>query len=292
VAHLFTKRVPAPADWRKGRFATDRLVYDIATRPPLLARIARLIGSNVVLWGADVVKRSPGQVHPWHSDIEAADPNGGFLTVWIGLKNTSRESALQMIAGSHLFGEPIQQVAERYGAARGEVSAETVLAWARKRNADAAFVLPAMQDGEALLFDGRLWHGSDNARSDGDRIALLLQYARADKPVRMPDFAQLEWPFRFFQSPRPPVILVRGRAAEDVNRLVLPPLPYSKALPVLSTLTREFSLSMPEDASAKWKPYPLFRGATRGLQLMNCHMSVEALDTRRIRRMRTLRKNC
>lgn len=51
-------------------------------------------------------------------------------------------------------------------------------------------------DGDALFFDGRLWHGSFDTDPTAARTALLLQYARADTPVRMPDFASLEmWPF-------------------------------------------------------------------------------------------------
>ena len=30
-----------------------------------------------------------------------------------------------------------------------------------------------MNDGDAIFFDGRLWHGSWNTRVDGTRVALL-----------------------------------------------------------------------------------------------------------------------
>src|SRR5690606_21956637 len=62
--------LPAPAGWSKGRAVHERFLYDLATRPALLDRLGELLGEDVVLWGASPVLRKPGQVHPWHSDIE------------------------------------------------------------------------------------------------------------------------------------------------------------------------------------------------------------------------------
>ena len=144
--------------------------------------------------------RDPRQVHPWHCDIESSAPEGGFVSLWVGIENTSREAALQLITGSHLIGKTIQQVAQERGFRRGEASANTVLEWAQALCPAAEFVQPHMSDGEALFFDGRLWHGSENTRPTGTRIALLFQYAAAGKRIKMPNYSQLEWPFRFYSG--------------------------------------------------------------------------------------------
>jgi hypothetical protein len=83
-----------------------------------------------------------------------------------------------------------------------------------------------MTDGDALFFDGRLWHGSHNV-SGKARRALLLQYAPPDNPIRIPDLKFLDWPFKLLEAPRPPCLLLRGRDTAGVNRIVPPPVPGS-----------------------------------------------------------------
>ena len=272
AAHLARSPHPPPADWNKGRAVTDPFIYRLATRPVLLAQVTGLLGENVVLWGAAAVSRRPGQSHAWHTDIESASPAGGFVSVWIGLENTSRESSLQLIARSHTFGATIQQVAQENGCRRGEASAAAVLGWAQARDPDAALVQPDIQDGDGLLFDGRVWHGSHNSRAEGDRTALLLQYARADVPVRIPDFTRVEWPFRFLDTPRPPVILVHGTDGSGVNRLVPPP--ESGTGPAESTWIHPLRLPLAQDSSKGWKAHHIFRGPTPLVDGMECHVSV------------------
>src|SRR4029078_4236116 len=83
---------------------------------------------------------------------------------------------LHLISRSHRFGRPIQQEVNERGMRRGEATDEMVMAWAQEHDPLSDFVQPEMKDGQALLFDGRLWHGSHN-RADRPRAALLLHYA-------------------------------------------------------------------------------------------------------------------
>src|SRR6185437_11808244 len=99
---------------------------------------------------------TPHISHPWHTDIESSSQDGGFVTVWVGLENTSQESALQFITRSHLVGKTIQQISREKGFGRGTASSDQVLAWAKEFEPEAEFVQPQMSDGEALIFDGRL----------------------------------------------------------------------------------------------------------------------------------------
>jgi quercetin dioxygenase-like cupin family protein len=158
---------------------------------------------------------------------------------------------------------------------RGEASPAAVLEWAREINPDAHLVEPELADGEAVLFDGHLWHGSHNGHTSGTRTALLLQFASADSPVRMHDHARLEWPFAFLDAPRPPTIVVNGAATGGANRIVPPPIPSGrKKMPMLSTCIRPLELPLSERPGGGWQPHNLFRGATRIIDDMKCHAAV------------------
>jgi uncharacterized cupin superfamily protein len=268
--HLRYGNASEPLAWEKGHAASDHFFFQLATRPALLAQLRLLLGSDILLWGVSLVTREPNQVHPWHTDIESSAPGGQFASVWIGIENTSRESALQLITGSHVIGKTIQQVAYEHGVRRGEATAATVLDWAREAVPSARFVQPAMNDGDALFFDGRLWHGSENMRAEGARTALLFQYVAAGNPVKMPDFGQLEWPFQFKRS-RVPVLLVSGSDSTRTNYVV--PSPVPRVTP-LANQFRPLKLPIPEDRVRRWRPQHLFAGTTPNVLRMNAHVSV------------------
>lgn len=266
---------PAPLDWVKGRAPTSRLIYEVATRPDVLDPVKAALGSDVVLWGASLATRGPGTVHPPHVDIETSAPACRAVSVWIGLENTTRESALWLVEGSHRFGETIQKVAATEGRRRGEYTRDDLLAWARRRDPTADLVTLDMGDGEAVWFDGRLWHGSDN-RSGRVRTALLLQYASSDTPIRIPDLTVLEHPFRLETDPRPPCIVVAGDGHGHVNRIVPPPPPARGPMPALSSWVRELDLPLGLDESADFTPHHIFRGSTPNTVWLSCHASALA----------------
>ena len=214
---------PAPVDWCKGRAVSDRLIYDVATRPVALELVRSLLGPNIILWGAIVAEQPAGETHAWRADIETSLQSGDSVSIWMGLKNTHRASTLELITGSHRAGKPVQQVAAEHGLSREDVTAEMALSWAREAAPDARLARPALNNGEAVVFDGRIWHASFNRDPDQTRTALVLQYANADMAVRMPDFSQIEWPFQFRSRPRPPVIPICGRPNSHANRVVAPP---------------------------------------------------------------------
>ncbi|HSM02635.1 MAG TPA: phytanoyl-CoA dioxygenase family protein [Acidimicrobiia bacterium] len=266
---------PAPLDWIKGRAATSRLIYEVATRREVLDPVEAVLGPNVLLWGASLATRDPGAVHPPHVDIETSASDSRAVSVWIGLENTVRESALWLVGGSHRFGETIQQVAAAEGRRRGEYGRDDLLVWARRRDPAADLVHLDMGDGQAVWFDGRLWHGSDN-QSGRRRTALLLQYAAAETPIRIPDLTVLEHPFRLETDPRPPCIVVAGDGHGDVNRIVPPPPPARTLLPALSSWVRELELPLGLEESADFTPHHIFRGSTPNTVWLSCHASALA----------------
>jgi mannose-6-phosphate isomerase-like protein (cupin superfamily) len=273
AAYCHQGQHPAPADWPKGRAVHERFMYDVATHPAILSLLKPLLGDDLVLWGAQTVTRGPGAVHPWHSDMESARPEGGFVSVWVGIEHTSRESALQVISRSHRLGRTVQEARLERGIRREAATPEAMLAAAREHDAEAALLQPDMTNGEAIVFDGRLWHGSDNSRKQGQRLALLLQYAAADVPVRIPDTTQLDWPFCFRTTPRPAAILVSGSDRSGANRLVPPPPPFSNGVSMVVTAIHHFELPL-EQPTRPWQPFSAFRGPTRTFTDMSCHASV------------------
>lgn len=258
-----------PQEGNKELAVSDPLVHEIATHPVLLDLLWKILGNKVSLWGASVVPRMPGQVHPWHTDIESAAPEGGFVSIWIGFHNTSRDSGLHLIPGSHLYGSSVQEQRAMKGLGRGEGE---ILDLAKQFDLQAYVEQPDVSDGDAIIFDGRIWHGSHNKRESGMRVALLLQYAASGVPVYQPDMSQLDWPFRFLES-RPPVIPVIGDAVESANRIAAPP----ELGPPLPVTTHQFSLPLKlPDQKTTWQPFRIGRGLTPNLRHMSFHASVLA----------------
>jgi ectoine hydroxylase-related dioxygenase (phytanoyl-CoA dioxygenase family) len=200
----------AAPEWMKGHAAVSRAFFDAGRDPRVAGLVALLLGPDVLLWGASLIVRRPGQAHRWHTDIESSDPSGGMVSVWIGLEHTSQRSALHVAPGSHRFGQPLQQVFAESGKRRDEVTIEDVRGWALARDPAAAPIAIDVADGEGIVFDGRLWHGSRNGDPERTRTALLLQYAAPSIPVRVPDLERPEWPFHLRVELRPPWVLVSG----------------------------------------------------------------------------------
>ena len=192
--------------WYKGGAATNPDLLLIGRNHRILSIVTQLLGPNVILWGADLIYRGPGSIHPWHSDAESAEGER-FASFWIGLSGTSPETALRIVPKSHRFRRPVQRLATERHAARDELCDDTVSDWAKEFDSDSRIVNLELKNGDAVVFDGRIWHASRNQTGHRIRIALLLQYAAADVPVRIP-VNYRDWPFRFEENRRPPCVVV------------------------------------------------------------------------------------
>ena len=272
----YLRRPPArpPIDWQKSWAAVSSDFAAVATDDRILDLVTSLIGEDVILWGASLVVRRPNQVHPWHTDIESAAPDGRTVSVWIGLENTSALSSLIVVPRSHRFGVTIQQVVQEEGLSSDCATDEQVAAWATHRDECSGVVSLGSTDGEAVAFDGRLWHASHNRSGGATRSAVLLQYASPDTAIRIPNFSHRHWPFEIYPSPRPPCLLVSGRAMPDHNRIVPAPSAVDGAQPSISSRVHALTLPLAGDPERGFKPHPLFRGTTPNLGTMSCHVSV------------------
>jgi quercetin dioxygenase-like cupin family protein len=264
-----------PAQWYKGWAVSQRSFYDVAVDWRILSHVKAALGEHVVLWGAGLVHRVPGEVHPWHSDIESSAPTARTVSVWIGLQGTCAETSLKMAPGSHEFGITVQEKAAQKGRRRNEITDGDIDAWVVECGAKEAPELVPMHDGEALFFDGRIWHGSNNLSPHLSRTAILLQYASADMPIRMPVLGHCEWPFKILEQPWPPCLLVSGKDGTGINRITQPPL-LSDAME--GRRLRSGILHAPSPpltpGAPGWKSHFFFRGFTAGLADFSCHMSV------------------
>ena len=267
--------LPRPLTWFKGHAAVNAAVYEIATRRKIIALLQPLLGNDIVLWGAMLVRRAQYTRHVWHSDLDTAAPHCRAISIWIGLRNTSDTSGLRFVTRSHLFGRSAQEVMAELNVDRNLLTDERMLQIARTMDPAAQIARAGHRDGDMVLFDGRVWHSGYNEGTRGTRTALLLQYAAADNPIPMPANLDYTWPWKTTDTPRVPTILVSGSARNSVNRIVPAPMPPLKeALAMITTVAKSVALPLAENTVKRWQAYPQFSGRTAALNIMSCHVSV------------------
>jgi mannose-6-phosphate isomerase-like protein (cupin superfamily) len=265
-----------PLDWDKGRAASSRAFYEFATNPAIVDTVGALLGDHVMLWGASIQTRPPGAIHPWHSDIESSlAPIGTTVSVWLGIQHTTAASSLSLISHSHRFGVSVQELRQESGMSRDAATEAHVARWAQERDPRSHLIKVEMTDGDALFFDGRLWHATQNL-FHRTRHALLLQYATPETMIRIPDLNYLNWPFQQLSQPKPPCIMVRGSAPQPgVNRIISAPVAGSVVTgPQLTSRIYPLRLPLTTDEQQGWRPHPFFRGSTSDVRSMSCHASV------------------
>ncbi len=275
LLQMFNKgRLRSPLDWPKGFAASSPAFYEIGTHPSILEVVTALLGKDILLWGASWVSRSPDEIHHWHTDIESCSSEGRTIGVWVGIENCSSDSCLSMISYSHLFGAPVQRIRHEFRKGREETSTDDIIRWAQIRDRRAGLQTPEIRNGNALFFDGRLWHYSHN-HSTRKRHALLLQYSTPDTVIRIPAPNQLDWPFNYLNQPKPPCVIVKGSDGFGVNRIVKAPVSESDGSDQkLTSYIYPLQIPLSPDPVHRWKYYPVFRGSTACLPHLSCHISV------------------
>src|SRR5690606_31734969 len=86
------------------RHLDSRVVYDLATRPEIVGRIASILGDNLLLWRTNFfIKQEGAKEIPWHQDgnywpLEPAV----VVSAWIAVDDSTIDnSCLQIIPGTH-----------------------------------------------------------------------------------------------------------------------------------------------------------------------------------------------
>lgn len=279
----------AQLQWGKNNAISSRDFFDIATDKRIIDKLVGLLGNDVMLWGAELAIKKAGKAHPWHSDIESWN-DGRFVNVWIALQNVGSGSNLRAISGSQRFGLTVQQLRYEHGIDRVDLNDKQILEWARQRDKDSELIEFEMTDGDVLFYDGRLWHASHNF-SNSTRVALLLQYATPESIIKIPDYSQLDWPFRFHDE-RPSCLIVHGKDTGNANMIVQAPSPnrrrnrsgagklwsqgVSLRLPLSSKLSDSdlYNSDSNNKSALGWTPHPILKGATKNLDSWATHASV------------------
>ena len=272
--HLLRVRDQKPPDWDKARAIIDSTIFKLAKSEAIVDLLRPHLGNDIVLWGANSLLLRSRHEHAWHVDMESGCADGPCIGVWVALRNCSSNSGLTFVAGSHRWGTLLQECAANDEVKYGMANDDMVLSWARQFDSSAVLLNPDVRDGEAIFFDGKIWHCAENRSFLRRRHAMLLQYAPADVAIRIPDLRILDWPFRLKTAPRPQAILVSGRSKGMKNRVVPPPPMEHRDLTSISTSVYQYRLPLAEDTEKGWKPYdPLF-GQTGSLELLGYHASV------------------
>lgn len=167
----------------------SRRLADLCAHPAILDRVESLIGSNILVWGANFFLKeahSPAYVG-WHQDatywgLEPAD----IVTAWVALSPSTVESGcMRVVPGSHLW--PIVEHVETFAAenmlSRGQEIAVEVDP-ARVRNVP-------LKPGEMSLHHVKIAHNSEPNRADHRRIGFAIRYVGAHVKPAGPDVAML-----------------------------------------------------------------------------------------------------
>jgi non-heme Fe2+,alpha-ketoglutarate-dependent halogenase len=151
-------------------------VYDILTHPRIVARIADLLGENVIAWGSHFFCKMPGDGKrvSWHQDSSYWPLTPSMaVTAWLAIDDASVENAcMRYIPGSHHLGHLTYTLSEGDEA---NVLNQTV-GGAETLGEPVNVELKA---GEISIHSDLLLHGSEANESNKRRCGLTLRYCPA-----------------------------------------------------------------------------------------------------------------
>ena len=120
---VLTTDGPNPRSRAQSRHMDQPVVYDLATHPAIIERIAGLLGPDLIVWATNFWLKPPGGVEiPWHQDINFWPLEPPLNTsAWIAIDNVTVEnSCVQIIPGSHR--QSLSHVKAEAGVAFGEMA--------------------------------------------------------------------------------------------------------------------------------------------------------------------------
>ncbi|WP_207532713.1 phytanoyl-CoA dioxygenase family protein [Desertivirga arenae] len=198
--------------WLKGRHTVNPLIAEIACHPIIVEQLKAILGDDVLLSGCQIIKQAPQKNLSWHVDLEHAQWEG--LSVWVALENVIPGKSMSLIARSQNFGATPEDFKLQ---GKDLSSPGKVLDLAKELDPEATLVELHITDGQFFIFDGKLWHATQNP-SDSPRYALLLQYCRPDQKVKA--VLDINYPQIRFHSFKPECLLISGSDQYGVNRVI------------------------------------------------------------------------
>ena len=180
IHSLKEKELNAGKHWFKSVHCVIPEFKSLLSHPFILEKIKQILGPNILLWGSSVTIRRPGQSHRWHVDIEHTKWKG--VTLFIGLAGASPKNSLNLISCSHTL-RTVPQTAN-------VKNSHELLALAKTIEQKCELINSETSEGEFMIFDGYLWHGSNNF-SNNVRYSIIAQYCCPDQKTSIP----LNWEY-------------------------------------------------------------------------------------------------
>jgi ectoine hydroxylase-related dioxygenase (phytanoyl-CoA dioxygenase family) len=168
-ANVLNTDGPNPRRPLQSRHMDQPVVYDLASHPAIIERIAGLLGPDVVVWTTNFWLKDPGDPEiPWHQDINfwPIEPPVN-VSAWVAIDEVTAENAcVQIISGSH------RQFLQHSRAPDEMAIAEMV-----DPNAydGGRAVNMELKPGEFFLFSERLLHRSSKNTSQKRRLGISLR---------------------------------------------------------------------------------------------------------------------
>ncbi len=205
--HVLTQDGPSPSR-QQSRHMDSAVVYDLATSPAILDRMAQLYGPHLILWATNFFDKPPGGKEiPWHQDL-AYWPLEPIINIsaWIAIdKVTTENSCVRVIPGSHKTVVPVVKSTEDKAFAQ---------------EADPAYfdasqaIEVELEPGEFFLFNEKLLHHSYKNTSDKRRMGMSVRVTIPIVKIEQ-DISPLH--------PGHTASLVRGEDYMSLNRLASRP---------------------------------------------------------------------
>ena len=207
-SRVLTSDGPNPRTRLQSRHMDSKVVFDLASHPAILDRMAALYGPDLILWATNFFNKEPGGSEiPWHQDLNYW-PLEPLLNIsaWIAIDDVRVDnSCVQIIPGSHK--KVLHHVKSREGMAFGEEADPDAFGTAGLLNME-------MNPGEFFLFNEKLLHHSEPNRSQRRRLGMSVRVTLPIVKIQQ-DIPPLH--------PGHRAVLVRGHDTMGFNRLMEPP---------------------------------------------------------------------
>jgi len=210
--HIDTQVInrPGPSPSRlQSRHMDSRVVFDLASHPAIIDRMASLYGPNLILWATNFFNKEPGGCEiPWHQDQNywPLEPIIN-ISAWIAIDDVKIDnSCVQILPGSHKHVVP--HIPSTDGMAFSEMADERCF---KKDN----LLNMELKPGEFFLFNEKLLHHSEPNSSPRRRLGMSV---RVTIPI-----VKIEQDIRPLH-PGHCAILLRGEDTMAFNRLQEPPV--------------------------------------------------------------------
>ena len=205
---VLTTDGPNPRSRSQSRHMDQPVIYDLATHPAIIDRIAGLLGPDLVVWATNFWNKAPGGAEiPWHQDINFWPLEPPLNTsAWIAIDEvTAENSCVQIIPGSHR--QSLRHVKADERVAFGQMADPAAFDAASAINME-------LKPGEFFIFSERTLHRSSVNRSSKRRLGISV---RVTLPI-----------VRVFQDRSPlhaghTAILARGKDVMGFNRYAARP---------------------------------------------------------------------